>query len=224
MLEDNLELIREKIALAAERSDFGEEVRLVPATKTVPADVINRLPGLGVFSVGENRVQELLSKYDDVKGIDWQFIGRLQTNKVKYIIDKVSLIHSVDRIELAREIDRCAGKRGKVQNILIEINMGSEESKGGITPEETEEFAGRLSEFPNINLQGIMSILPNIDDSAKLRDYYLRLRGIYDSLKRSAYGRDVRYLSAGMSGDYEIAVECGANLVRIGSALFGKRS
>ena len=209
MLEDNLELIREKIALAAERSDFGEEVRLVPATKTVPADVINRLPGLGVFSVGENRVQELLSKYDDVKGIDWQFIGRLQT---------------VDRIELAREIDRCAGKRGKVQNILIEINMGSEESKGGITPEETEEFAGRLSEFPNINLQGIMSILPNIDDSAKLRDYYLRLRGIYDSLKRSAYGRDVRYLSAGMSGDYEIAVECGANLVRIGSALFGKRS
>lgn len=199
-----------------------KDVLVIGASKTMPLErILFVRDNTGVKIFGENRVQELLEKY--TPDVRWHFIGQLQTNKVKYIIDKVELIHSVDRLSLLQEIDRQAKKHGKVQDILIEVNIGGEEKKGGVAPAEVIDFAKEVDKYPSVRLKGLMSVLPNVEKEA-LDAFYLQLSKLYDTLKQTRLDNaDIRYLSAGMSNDYDVAVKYGANIVRLGRALFGER-
>lgn len=199
-----------------------EDVLVIGASKTMPLDRILFVKDhTDVKVFGENRVQELLEKY--TPDVTWHFIGQLQTNKVKYIVDKVDLIHSVDRISLLQEIDRQAKKHDKVQDILIEVNMGGEEKKGGLSPNDVIDFAWEADKYSSVRVKGLMSVLPNVEKSL-LESFYLQLSKLYDTLKLTKLtNADIRYLSAGMSNDYDIAVRYGANIVRLGRALFGER-
>lgn len=199
-----------------------KDVLVIGASKTMPLErILFVRDNTDVKIFGENRVQELLEKY--TPEVRWHFIGQLQTNKVKYIIDKVELIHSVDRLSLLQEIDRQAKKHGKVQDILIEVNIGGEEKKGGVAPSEVIDFAKEVDKYPSVRLKGLMSVLPNVEKDA-LNAFYLQLSKLYDTLKQTRLDNaDIRYLSAGMSNDYDVAVKYGANIVRLGRALFGER-
>lgn len=199
-----------------------KDVLVIGASKTMPLErILFVRDNTDVKIFGENRVQELLEKY--TPDVCWHFIGQLQTNKVKYIIDKVELIHSVDRLSLLQEIDRQAKKHGKVQDILIEVNIGGEEKKGGVAPAEVIDFAKEVDKYPSVRLKGLMSVLPNVEKDA-LNAFYLQLSKLYDTLKQTRLDNaDIRYLSAGMSNDYDVAVKYGANIVRLGRALFGER-
>lgn len=213
----------ESARAVVEKVNTHDNVTIVCATKTVPSEIMNDIYNqLGLGIVGENRVQELLSKYDDAKLCkSWHFIGQLQTNKVKYIIDKVDLIQSVDRLNLAVEIDKQAKKISKTQDILVEVNMADEVTKGGATPDEVFAFIEEIQKLDNIRVKGLMSVLPNLEDKALLGKFYKKLFSLYDQVKRAKTG--IEYLSAGMSGDWEMAVDNGANMIRLGSILFGKR-
>ena len=199
-----------------------KDVLVIGASKTMPLErILFVRDNTDVKIFGENRVQELLEKY--TPDVRWHFIGQLQTNKVKYIVDKVELIHSVDRLSLLQEIDRQAKKHGKVQDILIEVNIGGEEKKGGVAPAEVVDFAKEVDKYPSVRLKGLMSVLPNVEKDA-LNAFYLQLSKLYDTLKQTRLDNaDIRYLSAGMSNDYDVAVKYGANIVRLGRALFGER-
>lgn len=199
-----------------------KDVLVIGASKTMPLErILFVRDNTNVKIFGENRVQELLEKY--TPDVRWHFIGQLQTNKVKYIVDKVELIHSVDRLSLLQEIDRQAKKHGKVQDILIEVNIGGEEKKGGVAPAEVIDFAKEVDKYPSVRLKGLMSVLPNVEKEA-LNAFYLQLSKLYDTLKQTRLDNaDIRYLSAGMSNDYDVAVKYGANIVRLGRALFGER-
>lgn len=199
-----------------------KDVLVIGASKTMPLErILFVRDNTDVKIFGENRVQELLEKY--TPEVRWHFIGQLQTNKVKYIVDKVELIHSVDRLSLLQEIDRQAKKHGKVQDILIEVNIGGEEKKGGVAPSEVIDFAKEVDKYPSVRLKGLMSVLPNVEKEA-LNAFYLQLSKLYDTLKQTRLDNaDIRYLSAGMSNDYDVAVKYGANIVRLGRALFGER-
>lgn len=199
-----------------------KDVLVIGASKTMPLErILFVRDNTDVKIFGENRVQELLEKY--TPDVRWHFIGQLQTNKVKYIIDKVELIHSVDRLSLLQEIDRQAKKHGKVQDILIEVNIGGEEKKGGVAPAEVIDIAKEVDKYPSVRLKGLMSVLPNVEKEA-LDAFYLQLSKLYDTLKQTRLDNaDIRYLSAGMSNDYDVAVKYGANIVRLGRALFGER-
>ena len=198
-----------RIALVKEKYGIDRKITVIAATKTVEAEKIALLPQYGITVAGENRVQELL-------GIEWHFIGALQTNKVKYIVDKVKLIHSLDRESLADEIDRQAGKRGIVSDVLVEINIGREASKSGVLPERVEELMAYVANKTHVRLRGVMSVFPvNAPDEA-----YESLAAFGKTAEKN-YGAEI--ISAGMSGDYEKAVRFGANMVRLGSAIFGKR-
>ena len=199
-----------------------KDVLVIGASKTMPLErILFVRDNTDVNIFGENRVQELLEKY--TPDVRWHFIGQLQTNKVKYIVDKVELIHSVDRLSLLQEIDRQAKKHGKVQDILIEVNIGGEEKKGGVAPAEVIDFAKEVDKYPSVRLKGLMSVLPNVEKEA-LDAFYLQLSKLYDTLKQTRLDNaDIRYLSAGMSNDYDVAVKYGANIVRLGRALFGER-
>lgn len=199
-----------------------KDVLVIGASKTMPLErILFVRDNTDVKIFGENRVQELLEKY--TPDVRWHFIGQLQTNKVKYIVDKVELIHSVDRLSLLQEIDRQAKKHGKVQDILIEVNIGGEEKKGGVAPSEVIDFAKEVDKYPSVRLKGLMSVLPNVEKEA-LNAFYLQLSKLYDTLKQTRLDNaDIRYLSAGMSNDYDVAIKYGANIVRLGRALFGER-
>jgi len=211
--------------LAEVKALSENKATLVLASKTVDQELLmafaEERKGL---IYGENRVQELLAKYFTAEGLSWQFIGRLQTNKVKFIVDKVSLIQSVDSLRLAEEIEKQAGKIDKRMDVLIEINVGGESSKGGILPEDTLAFAKEICEMPHLRLRGIMSVLPDVS-SDRLVPLYRRLREIFEMLLSSDLpSAQVDTLSAGMSGDYRVALANGSNMVRIGSAVFGARN
>ncbi|MBO4472711.1 MAG: YggS family pyridoxal phosphate-dependent enzyme [Clostridia bacterium] len=201
----------------------GGNATLVLASKTVPQETLSALAAArkGVI-FGENRVQELLGKYFSADGLTWQFIGRLQTNKVKYIVDKVSMIQSVDSLRLAEEIERRSAKIDKVMDVLIEVNVGGEASKGGVPVAECLSLAERIAEMPHLRLCGLMSVLPIAEEDA-LDPLYARLCDLFDRLKDRFKDGSIRYLSAGMSGDYPVALRHGSNMVRIGSAVFGAR-
>ena len=175
-LKNNVYSLRKSIEAAKSRQITQKDVTLLAATKTVPAEVINYVTKeLGVTDIGENRVQELLDKYDklDLDGVRLHFIGKLQTNKVKYIIDKVDMIHSLDSIKLAREIDSRAKKIDKVMDVLVEINSGREENKSGILPEEVPSFMKELESFENIRVKGFMTIAPVCDEKEDYRKYFI---------------------------------------------------
>ena len=223
-MDEKCTLIRENMTRIM--SQLPENVTLLAATKTVPAKYINYAATLGLKVIGENRVNELLEKYDEIdkSKLDIQFIGKLQTNKVKYIIDKVSLIHSVDSLRLAEEISRRAISKGLVMPVLVEINIGGEESKGGIAPEEALEFVRSISTLKGIKVQGLMAIPPKCEDNSKNIYFYEKLSKIFiDISTQNVDNVSMRILSAGMSGDWQTAIACGSNMVRIGSGIFGNR-
>lgn len=204
-------------------ADFSK-IKLVAVSKTFPPEQIMYLHNQGHFDFGENKVQELKSKFDIIsdKSINWHLIGHLQTNKVKYISDFVSLIHSVDSQKLAGEINKQAEKSGRVIDILIQVNTSDEDQKSGIEPGETEELCKIISELHNVNLKGLMTIGMFTDDENIIRKNFRILKNLFGELK-SAY-KGFEYLSMGMTSDYRIAIEEGANMLRIGSAVFGKRN
>lgn len=221
--------VRNRLAAAAGgRTASSAEITLLAATKTVPADCINyAIDYLGLTDIGENRVQELLEKYEDLHkdGVRIHFIGRLQTNKVKYIADKVCMIHSLDSVALAAEIEKQCAKRGLVMDVLIEINLAGESSKGGISPERAEDFLRGLSAYPHLRPRGIMVIPPAGCDSEENVRYFTKAKAIFDVLSAAGlFAPDApAVLSMGMSDSFEEAAACGSTLVRVGSALFGKR-
>lgn len=225
-ISENILSVKEKIEKSAQISGrSADDVLLVAVTKTHGADMINEAIDCGITDIGENKVQEILEKYDQVKkGVRWHLIGHLQTNKVKYIIDKVSLIHSVDSIKLMDEIDRQAKKHNLVMDILIQVNISGEETKFGIEPEQLDEFLRHAGELSNIRVLGLMTIAPKTNNSVTSRLHFDNIRAIYLDNQTKMYDNVImKYLSMGMSGDYEVAIECGANIVRVGSAIFGKR-
>ncbi|MBR6513537.1 MAG: YggS family pyridoxal phosphate-dependent enzyme [Clostridia bacterium] len=223
-IAQNLREVRERMA---EANGMGQDVTLLLATKTVPAEAINyATQELGVTHIGENRVQELLSKYDELEkeNVNIHFIGSLQTNKVKYIIDKVCMIHSVDSVKLAAEIDRQAKKHGKIMDILVEINIGEEENKGGIAPSELEAFLEELTRFDNIRVRGLMTIAPFWCEKADYQKYFTKTYQFFiDILPKKIHNIYKPVLSMGMSDSFDTAIECGSTLVRLGTVVFGHR-
>lgn len=225
MYQARLDEIKRKLERAAlER--WGRIPQIIAVSKTVPADRINPIKDAGIVTLGENRVQELLEKYPLLDAsFDIDLIGRLQSNKVKYIIDKVRMIQSLDRESLALEIDRRAQQHGRRMPVLIQVNIGRESQKGGVNPDDVLSFTRYTAGLPGLHVRGLMAVMPDIDDGPELRAYFIRMRNLFDQLKNEAIaGTDIQELSMGMSGDYEMAAQEGATIVRIGSALFGARN
>lgn len=214
---DKLDEVRREIKA------LGRDVKIIAATKTQTKETVDEFHALAPDVIlGENRVQELVDKYDE--RYDWHFIGQLQTNKVKYIADKVSLIHSLDRDDLAKEIEKQGGKRNIIIPCLIEINMGAEITKGGVSPENACDFIRSLEKYPHIKIEGIMSVLPNLGDTPPLDGLYSRLDDLFDEVREIKQPNlEVKYLSAGMSGDYQVALRHKSNMIRLGRVLFGER-
>lgn len=227
LFDENYPRILEEIAAAAERSGRRpEEITLLAATKTVPLEVINHAIDKGLSCMGENRVQELMEKYDGLHKdrCDVQFIGQLQTNKVKYLIGKVSCIQSVGSVKLAREISRLCVKENTSMDVLVEVNIGREESKGGVLPEALLECVDEIRELPGIHVRGLMAIPPICENSAELCGYFSAVRQSYvDIAAKKLDNVRMDCLSMGMSSDFAEAIACGATMVRVGSSLFGKR-
>ena len=219
----NIKGIIHKIKLAAERVGRKEEsVELVAVTKTVDVSKIKEAMAAGIKIIGENRVQEAREKFKDIgKEVEWHLIGHLQTNKVKYIFDIFSLIHSVDSLSLAEEIQKRAENKGLETDILIEVNLSGEKTKFGILPEKAINFVKDISRFKNINIMGLMTIPPFSESPEDSRKYFKMLRMLRDDIQRE--GIEMKELSMGMSNDFEAAVEEGATMVRIGTAIFGER-
>ena len=219
LLQTNWQLIQDKVCSAS----AGKEVRVLAATKTVSADRINyAIDHLGLSLIGENRVQELLSKYDDLhkENLEIHFIGRLQTNKVKYIINEVTLIQSVDSLKLAQEINRLALKNNKVMDILVEINIGGESTKSGIDKLQAIDLVENISQLENVKIKGLMTIPPPMCSE----NVFDEMHGIFLDLKdRKISNVNMDILSMGMSSDYEVAIEEGSTMVRIGTGIFGER-
>lgn len=224
-LKKRLDSVREKISQSAEKSGReADDITLIAVTKTYEPDVINKAIELGVTDIGENKVQEIIRKYPDVSPVRWHLIGHLQSNKVKYIIDKVSLIHSVDSISLMDEIDRQAKKHEKVMDILIQVNITGEESKFGIKPDELDDILSHASTLKNVKVCGLMTILSKNDTEINNRLHFNNIKRIYLDISEKKYNNIcMKYLSMGMSGDYCEAISEGSNMVRIGSAIFGER-
>ncbi len=221
-LTENINKVQSNILASCRRCGRTDNVLLVGASKTMEQDIIDMVDCNKLLSVlGENRVQELLAKYKEGQSFEWHFIGKLQTNKVKYVVDKVTLIHSVDSLALAKEIDKQSKKHDKVMPVLLQINMGKEESKSGFFIEEIENAILDIQSLDNVKIEGLMAVMPicNKENTIKL---FEQLKAKWCELKDKY---NFKYLSAGMTNDYELAIEfADANIVRIGTAIFGKRS
>lgn len=227
MLKENLKSVDGKITEACIRSGRArDDVTLIAVSKTNPVETLQEAYDLGVRIFGENKVQELCDKYEALpKDIKWHMIGHLQRNKVKYIIDKVDLIHSVDSIRLAETIDKEAAKHGITANILIEVNVAKEESKFGLMPEELDEFIEKIADFSHVNVKGLMTIAPFVDNPEKNRPIFEHLHKLsVDIAKKNIDNVNVSILSMGMTNDYEVAIEEGATMVRVGTGIFGARN
>ena len=227
-VEENLKTVRGRMAEAAVRSGRKpEDITLLAATKTVPAEVINHGVSLGIDRIGENRVQELMEKYDayDLSRCELHFIGHLQQNKIKYLVGRVSMIQSVDQEKAAKEISRLSGKRNLVTDILVEVNIGREENKSGVLPEELDGLIERIAPLPGIRVRGLMAIPPAGAPEAETRNYFCRMNQSFIDIKSKKIDNvPMDILSMGMSADYAEAILEGANLVRVGTALFGPRN
>lgn len=223
----NYQKICENIERAAQSvGKTASDITFLAATKTVDADVINHAISLGLRYIGENRVQELLSKYDDydLDHASLQFIGHLQTNKVRQIVGKVDLIQSVDSVKLAKEISRCSEKLGITTDILLEVNIGREENKSGVMPENLPDLLDQVKDIPAVKVRGLMAIPPICENAQENCKFFDNMRNIFlDIGSKNIDNISMDILSMGMSDDYEEAIRCGANMIRVGSALFGKR-
>ena len=217
IIKNNLEKIYNEIENG---NNFGEPVTLIGATKYVESEDIISARDCGLTDVGDNKVQEFRDKTSKIPNLTYHFFGRLQKNKVKYLIGNVALIHSVDSIDLAEEISAQSVKKGVTTNVLIEVNCG-EDSKGGFPYNEVDDAVKNISDLDGICVKGIMAMLPHTDDLDVLTKNCLQLRAKYDKLKNDGY--PFVYLSVGMSGDYQIAIKNGSNMIRVGTGIFGER-
>ncbi len=225
-IKSNIEYINELKAKAAEQSGrSGDDVLLVAVTKLHSPEEMNEAIDAGITDIGENKVQEIMDKYDRVKPVRWHLIGHLQTNKVKYIIDKVSMIHSVDSLHLAKEINKRAAQHDLTMDILIQVNSAMEESKFGITTSETDQLIRDIAaQCENIRIRGLMCIAPFEEDPEDARPYFAEVKKLYDKYANEQIERvDFKYLSMGMTNDFEAAIAEGSNLIRVGTAIFGYR-
>ena len=225
-ITENLSMVENKIAAACKRAGRErDEVKLIAVSKTQPVEAIREAIEYGINSFGENRVQELREKTEIIKdNLDWHLIGHLQTNKVKFVVGKVSLIHSLENIRLAEALDKEAAKLGITVDVLAEINVAKEASKFGVNPEDAENFIREVSKFPNINIKGLMTVAPYTDISEENRKYFRQLKKIMVDLNsKNIHNVSMNVLSMGMTGDYETAIEEGATLVRVGTGIFGHR-
>jgi pyridoxal phosphate enzyme (YggS family) len=225
-MADNLKTVTDRIASAAKSSGRDlPSVKLVVVTKTVGVDRIRETVNAGASILGENRVQEAKEKIEKLGPIaSWHLIGHLQTNKAKYAVKLFYLIHSVDSFELAKEIDKQAAKIGKVQDVLIEVSISGEASKAGVAPEDAVALIKDVAKLKNISIKGLMTIPPFSDSPEDSRPYFKKLRKLSESVARENIpGVAMKELSMGMSGDFEVAIEEGSTMVRVGTAIFGKR-
>lgn len=220
---ENILSVKNRIESSAKRSGRNpEEITLVAVTKNQPVSAVKEVIEAGISDIGENRAQEILLKYEAITSkVNWHFIGHLQRNKVRYIIPFAYLIQSVDSIALAEEINKRASMLGKVQDILLEVNVSGETSKHGFQPQEVTSVIDRLVSFRNIRMKGLMMMAPFLEDTDVLRPYFAKLKELFDNLtSRQEPNIDMRYLSMGMTNDFEVAIEEGSNMVRVGTALF----
>ena len=226
MVSENLEQVKANIEAACKRVGRDpKDVRLVAVSKTKPISLIEEAIEAGQDTFGENKVQEMCDKMEVLPdNIKWHMIGHLQRNKVKYIIDKAELIHSVDSIRLAETIDKEAEKHGVIANILIEVNVAKEESKFGLMPEEVPEFVEKIAGFPHIRVKGLMTIAPFVENPEENRPIFAHLRKLsVDIAKKNIDNITMSILSMGMTNDYQVAIEEGATMVRVGTGIFGAR-
>ena len=228
LIKRNIEGVRQRIARAAQESGRKEtDVTLVAVTKTMPASDAEAALECGVGIIGENKVQELLAKLPelDMRGHQAHIIGHLQTNKVKMIIDKADMIQSVDSVHLASEIERQAARAGISMDVLLEVNIGGEESKTGVMPEKLDELLDAVAGMPHVKVRGLMAIPPRCEEKELSRPYFAKMRRLFvDIGGKKTDNIDMQILSMGMSGDFDIAIQEGATMVRVGTAIFGRRS
>ena len=225
MIKENIENVRKRIESAAERAGRDpKDVLLLGVTKTIDFGPMQEAKEAGILDFGENKPQELLRKAPNFPGVNFHLIGHLQTNKVSKIVGNAKLIHSVDSIHLAKEIDKRSKEKGIVTEALIEVNMAGEESKFGIRPEELEGFLKEVSQFGNLCIKGLMTVAPFTENPEDNRIYFRGLRELLiDMNSKNIDNINMSVLSMGMTGDFEVAVEEGATIVRVGTAIFGKR-
>ncbi len=226
-ISENIQNIRREIDEVARLTGrTGADITLVAATKMNGAERVREAVAAGIDACGENRVQELLEKYEDgaYTGAPLHFIGTLQTNKVKYLVGKVSLIQSVNSEKLAAEISKCAIKHGIVQDILVEINIGGEESKSGADIENAHSLVQNIAKLPGVRVRGLMTIPPFSEDEEEQKQFFIKMKQLFIDIGAKKYDNiSMEFLSMGMSGDYRNAILCGANMVRVGTGIFGAR-
>ena len=220
MIEENVKKLLDTLP---ETNPFDEKVTLVAAVKLQTPEDINRAISAGITDIGDNHVQEFKDKYEQITGNPVRhFIGHLQTNKVKYLLGKVDLYHSLDRYSLAEELSKRGERAGVVSNVLIQINIGNEETKSGFALEEADEAYAKIKAMPSIKVKGLMAMLPDTDDEEELTRLAKSMRAQFEKLKQT--DPDIKYLSMGMSGDWKLCIDCGSNMVRLGTAIFGQRN
>ena len=219
-IEENVKNLLKEIP---ERNPFGEKVTLVAAVKLQTVEDINRAISAGITDIGDNHVQELRDKYDLIEGNPRRhFIGHLQTNKIKYLLGKVDLYHSIDRLNLAEELSKRSEAASVTSNILIQINIGDEQTKGGFGYADAAYAYERIKELPALKIRGLMAMLPFIDDTAELERLAKKMRASFEELRGK--DKNIEYLSMGMSGDWRICVQAGSNMIRLGTSIFGARN
>lgn len=227
MLKDNLEKVEKRILQACERSGRKrEEITLIAVSKTKPLEDVEEIKACGIIEFGENKVQEMMDKYERISSpVHWHMIGHLQRNKVKYLMNKVTLIHSVDSLRLAEQIDKESQKYGLVTDILVEVNIAREDSKFGLFKEEVVSFLEQISKLEHIHVRGLMTSAPFVEIPEDNRKYFRELFQLFVDIRRKNIDNiDMDILSMGMTNDFEIAIEEGATMVRIGTAIFGNRN
>lgn len=226
MVSENYNEVLSMVKDAESISKYGQEVTLIAVSKTKPVSDIKELYDIGVRDFGENKVQELCDKYEQLpKDIRWHLIGHLQTNKVKYIVDKVELIHSVDSVHLAEQIEHEAAKKGVIVKILVQVNVANEDTKFGLNVEETINIVEAISKFPHIRIEGLMTIAPFVEKDEDNREVFANLKKLsVDINNKNIDNVCMNILSMGMSGDYKVAIEEGSTMVRVGTSIFGERN
>ena len=227
MLLDNLKDVEERIQAACDRSGRKrEDVLLVAVSKTKPVEMIEEVMTAGIVDFGENKPQELRDKYEDLpQNLRFHMIGHLQTNKIKYVIDRVVLIHSIDSIHLAEAVNAEAKKHNRIMPVLVEVNVAQEESKSGFLMEKAENAIREIAKLSNIRVEGLMTIAPFVENAEENRQYFVKLRKLsVDIAAKNIDNVTMHHLSMGMTGDYEVAIEEGATMVRVGTGIFGERN
>lgn len=226
MVKENLKDVEARVVAACERAGRKrEDVTLIAVSKTKPVEMIREIMECGVVDFGENKVQEMCSKMEVItEPLHWHLIGHLQRNKVKYIVDKAYLIHSVDSVRLAQEIQKEAQKHNVTCNVLVEINIGGEETKSGVPKEEAMGLVKEIAALSNVKVKGLMTIAPPVEQPEDARGYFKEMKAVFEEIKAASIPNvEMKELSMGMTGDFEVAIEEGATMVRVGTAIFGAR-